>query len=252
MSEKTTDARAIAVPDIRNAVSFAAMNSYMVQSMHVNPRLILNADASQFKVGNDCKQQVEIKYIETERSKLKGPKKSKPSAPDKGITSFFIKYFLLMSAFGDQADPIFVLADESMDENDIDVYEVAGLGVSNAVGGKAWVVFCKTRSCNLKFFTWFNTSVLIPWVFNIKTAYHLSNDEITWFQLDGEPVQIECYEFPSVLEALDESAIIVGKPPASTTATTQPCDRANCFKGPKKTNKSISDKDVSYNTEMIE
>lgn len=251
MAEKTTDARAIAVSDIRNAVSFAAMNSYMVQSMKVNPKLILNADASQFKVGSDCKQNIQIKYAETESIKLEGPLKSLPNVADKGITAFFMKYYLLMSAFGDQADPVFVLADSSMDSESIDVFEVVGLGISNVVGGKAWVVFCKTRCYNLQFYTWFNTTVLVPWVMQIRSIYHLSASDIAWFQLDGEPVQIECYSVPAILDVLDGSSIVVGKPPASTTAITQPCDRGNCFKGPKTTNKSISDKDVSQNTEMI-
>ena len=42
--EKTTEARAKAVADIRNAISFGVMNQIMVNSVH--PALILNSDAT--------------------------------------------------------------------------------------------------------------------------------------------------------------------------------------------------------------
>ncbi len=44
-TEETTDARAIAVAAVRNAVSFAV-------APLIDPHLILNADATQFTVGN--------------------------------------------------------------------------------------------------------------------------------------------------------------------------------------------------------
>ncbi len=49
-TEETTDARAIAVAAVRNAVSFAAMNQFVAPL--IDPHLILNADATQFTVGN--------------------------------------------------------------------------------------------------------------------------------------------------------------------------------------------------------
>ena len=49
-AEKTTDARAMAVADVRNAVSFAVMNQLVTPL--IDPHLILNADATQFTVGD--------------------------------------------------------------------------------------------------------------------------------------------------------------------------------------------------------
>jgi hypothetical protein len=48
-AETTTTARAEACADIRNLASFAAMNHFMVPN--VDPRLIINSDASSFSVG---------------------------------------------------------------------------------------------------------------------------------------------------------------------------------------------------------
>jgi hypothetical protein len=61
------------------------------------------------------------------------------------------------------------------------------------------------------------------------------------FQLDGEPLQIQCYQENSILEILEESFIIVGKPPASTTEISHTCDRGNVFKASKTALKNISD-----------
>jgi hypothetical protein len=67
----------------------------------------------------------------------------------------------------------------------------------------------------------------------------------------GEPIQIKVFEDKDVLRLLNDHSIVVGKPPASTTAITQPCDSGNCFRGSKTTNKRLNDADVSHNTEMI-
>jgi hypothetical protein len=61
-AEATTTARDLAVSDIRNAVSFAAMNKLMVPL--VNPELILNVDATSFTVDKDCHEKIKIEYIE--------------------------------------------------------------------------------------------------------------------------------------------------------------------------------------------
>jgi hypothetical protein len=61
-AEVITDARLLATMDVRNCVSFAAMNGFMVPK--VNSRLILNCDATQFHVGyNNTEKKVEVKYI---------------------------------------------------------------------------------------------------------------------------------------------------------------------------------------------
>ena len=67
---------------------------------------------------------------------------------------------------------------------------------------------------------------------------------MTWFQLDGESVQIAIYQSKQMLKKLEDMNIVVGKPPASTTDITQPSDIRHCFKGPKTALKHINDSDV--------
>jgi hypothetical protein len=85
-----------------------------------------------------------------------------------------------------------------------------------------------------------------------KTTRNCAKDDVTWFQLDGETKQIEIYRDESIIGLLSENNIIVGKPPASTTETTQPCDRGNLFKASKCRNKSLGDSDVANDVNTLE
>lgn len=93
-AEETTNARAMAIADVRNSVSFAAMNSLMHDITHLS--LILNADGTQFTVGYNSRKKVEVKYV----GNIEGPLKIVKKDAKSGITQYFIKYFLLMSATG--------------------------------------------------------------------------------------------------------------------------------------------------------
>ena len=75
---------------------------------------------------------------------------------------------------------------------------------------------------------------------------------LTWFQLDGEPVQIEVYNDPEMIQKLHDQNIVIGKPSASTSEITQPCDKEHCFLGPKAAFKYIHDSDVALKEQMVE
>ena len=247
VAEETTNARAQATRDVRNAVSFAAMNALMVPL--IPPQLIANIDATQFTVGNSSKGKVVVKYFQDENGKRP---KSLKTLPDEahGLVAYFIKYYLLMFADGTQGTPVFVVANDNLKPLDFDVHEVLGLGIGTDFGSKAFVVFCKTRCCNVPFYRWLNDEVIIPCIQKKKECFAFEPDAPTWFQLDGEPVQIAMYNEEAVTTALDEKGIVVGKPPASTTEITQPCDNGNCFKGPKTRLKYVNAKDIADNDYM--
>jgi hypothetical protein len=127
-AEETTDARAAAVADKKNSYTFAALNTLI--SKIVKRPLIMNADATQFTVGHDMKKKVKVKFIE----KLNGrPLKVLPSEDGEGHGLFTIKYYLLITAQGDQADPIYIIADDKMDENEVDIHEIKQLSVNSGI-----------------------------------------------------------------------------------------------------------------------
>lgn len=142
-AEITTTARQNETSSVYNAVSFAAVNHLM--SNLCSSHLILNSDATQFAVGAVGDGKVEVKYLDD-----MGTSKKKKVTPEKNMDEteilFTIKYYLLMSAFGFSADPVFVIADGTMNEDEIDVHEVIGLGVGTDINAKGYVVFCRTRA----------------------------------------------------------------------------------------------------------
>jgi hypothetical protein len=243
-AETTTNARIEAESDLRNAISFAAANHLMVPL--VNRHLILNMDATQFRVGSDTT--LKTKAVYSSRHPITGQKQkqkvhTKPLKGRNGIVSYYIKFYLIMSAGGYPSTPVFVVQDESMTAETIDAHSIPGLGLQSGTDNHGWLVFCKSRAGNLEFFKWINLHVVVPFVQNIKAMRGLTEPSLTWFVLDGEPAQIELYNHAEVLKILEDNEIVVGKLPASTTAITQPADVGNCFIGSKTVSKLIGPRD---------
>jgi hypothetical protein len=72
--------------------------------------------------------------------------------------------------------------------------------------------------------------VLVPWVQELRENYSLSTDVPAFFQLDGEAAQIAPFlKDKQIRQLIDEHNILVGKPPASTTAINQACDAGPLF-----------------------
>lgn len=132
-----TKAREKACSDQRNACSFAAMIGH-VNNVIPHYGLKLNVDATQFALGDDSKKKHKVVYAEKSRA-------LKADAPTKaeGITSFFIKDYILLSAFGIAASPIYIIASDKMPKDQIDVYTVHGLGTTSQQ--IAYVVFVQAR-----------------------------------------------------------------------------------------------------------
>ncbi len=83
--EETTSARLKARCDLRNAVSFAAMNSLVVEL--AEPPLILNMNSTQYCVGHSAKKKIKVKYF----NKPKTIKVAPNAQSSNSITSYFVK-----------------------------------------------------------------------------------------------------------------------------------------------------------------
>ena len=57
--------------------------------------------------------------------------------------------------------------------------------------------------------------IMIPFVLNLKRIHALDVNSATWYQLDGEEMQIRCYEDISMLSVLENNNINIGKPSGS-------------------------------------
>ena len=102
---------------------YAAMNHVLVPLC--KPQLILNYDATQFRVGYGNHGSVKVVIPDIEKNMKYNVMKR---TDNRGITSYYIKCMSLISAFG--LEPVFLVADSNMSKEDIDVQEVMGLGVT--------------------------------------------------------------------------------------------------------------------------
>ncbi|KAJ1394479.1 hypothetical protein B484DRAFT_472798, partial [Ochromonadaceae sp. CCMP2298] len=237
-AETTTHARAEACADVRNAVSMAAMNMLMVPKS--NPHIILNVDATQFTVGDAMKKQ-RVKFT----GKPKGPLKATPVEGEGGLTCMFIKFYCTINAAGQVAKPIYIVDSPHMPAGEIDVHEVAGLGIGSGTDTSGYVVYMHGRVPGKKFYVWYLREVLLKWVWALRQTFDIEDTVPAWFQLDGEAAQIAPFlEDIGIQQMLKEHNIVVGKPPASTTEITQALDKGPLFKTSKCKLLTIKESDV--------
>jgi hypothetical protein len=250
-AEKTTVARQIATTDYRNALSWIVHCHYICNILKVREPLRLNVDATCITVGGKGGDISKVVYIRSRdrESSLGKEMKCMPDADDKNFTLYTVKLYLLINAIGNACDPIYILADSNMGPEEMDVHTVGNLGLSTELRNKEYVVFCKERSC--KFYRWFITDVLVPWANDIRDVNGLPRDACCELAEDGEAKQIKVYEDPIIIELLKNNYIVIGKPPASTSAITQACDARGVFKGPKTVGRTINDRNVSDNEFML-
>jgi hypothetical protein len=135
--------------------------------------------------------------------------------------------------------PVYVVADNNMPSDKVDVHVVNGLG--NTVGGsdnKAYLVFCHTKCCNEAFFKWFDDEILLPYVRNTKRDYALPDSAQTLFFHDGEAVQLKGMFNPEMIEKFRVENVHALKIAASTSQFGNPLDQ-DPFLAAKGINKSF-------------
>ena len=233
-AEQTTDARALATADKLNSVSIAAAHYLMVPL--TSPHLMINADGTSYATGGGLTSGVNVYYLEDSQ---KGATLKVPAQKDKSLTSYFVKYYMCMTASGVTAAPIYICADENMKDGTIDVHEIPGLGIGQDITACRWVLFSKTRSVNEEFYRWWFTTSFTKFAIDLRCTYQLSDAVPAYFNLDGEDVQIKPFRSPALQALCKEMNIIIGKPPASTTSISQPCDAGKVFMASKTKNKHI-------------
>jgi hypothetical protein len=162
----------------------------------------------------------------------------------------FIKYYLIISAGGFVAFPIFIIADEKMKDGEIDPYEIPGLGVGNSADSKGFIIFCKKRTLCKCFYDWMNCEVLVPFVKEITKSQKLPDNSVSYFTLDGEGTQMATFKTVETQTLFQTNNIVVCKPPGSTTEVTQPADARAIFKSIKARLLKVTRKDVESNCIM--
>jgi hypothetical protein len=168
-AEKISDARAMAVADVGSAVSFATMNQLVVTPL-IDPHLILNADATQFTVGDTGAEKEKLKYIGKRGTKAL---KEEPRKENCGIARQILQYQVSAVYFAAGTNLIqfifYILADDyNMCAEDLDVQNVSGLGIGTDIGSIGYVVSAKQDVVTSHFiYDWFNRELLLPFIAKI-------------------------------------------------------------------------------------
>ena len=240
-AEQTTDARAVATANKYNAVSVAVAHHLMMPL--TNAHIAINADGTSYQTGGALTDKIQVIYDPEEQRARGGPLKV---LPVKGscLTAYFVKFYLCMSATGTTAPPIYICADDNMAAGTIDVHLVPGLGIGTDLKADGYVVFAKTRCVNEEFYRWWFTTIYVKFVMDLRIRYNIDDTIPSYFTLDGEDTQIKPLQTPTMAALCEEHNIVIGKPPASTTSITQPCDAGKCFlssKTKKRNMKSVAE-----------
>ena len=248
-AEQNTDARAAATADKRNSISVAVALQLMTRL--TRPELLINADGTVFQTSGGLTNSVKVLY-NAAAQKSKGTSLKVDAVKGASLTAYFVKFYLCMNATGSTAPPVFILADDHMKESEIDVHLVKGMGIGTDLNADGWVVFAKTRSVNPEFYRWWFTTVFCKFVLDLKIRYNINNDVVCFFTLDGEDTQLKPMKTADVRMKCEELNIVIGKPPASTTSTTQPCDVGKVFLGAKTKKRHIKSNDSVQEFTMTE
>jgi hypothetical protein len=249
--EGSSNARLDAEADLRSAISLGVACELMIPlTCH---DISLNSDATQFQVGGDSgggnkvaccyvadDEPDDSEFPESSRrpSELKVQKRS-----GSNLTAFFVKYYCLCTCSGLVAPPIYMIANDDMDKNEVDIHHVPSIGLHGLENG--WIIFMKTRVPPVPFYEWFLIHVLLPWIAFIREQRGISADKFAWFQQDGETEQIDIYKRPEIQALCEREKVIITKSSASRTKYEQACDAGNMFKAPKSAMKKSTEADIS-------
>lgn len=192
----------------------------------MNPKLIFNWDATQYEVNHDKGLQAIVL--------LKDCDDIPPTIESSGRLSFFVKHFHLHNACGIVGPPVYVIANDAMQPEELFTREVEELGIN---AGPAWLCFTKTRGGNAAFFNFYFNSVVIPFILTTRGRRDLSGSAgpvpSAFVYCDGEASQIAVIQEAHNLELLKSRNILVGKSPASCSGILQASDVADTFKAIK-------------------
>lgn len=243
-AQSTTEARFREERDPRNFYTWAVLlYSYCAL---LPAAFVFNWDATTFSCGNDevNRQKVYVKVVPNDI------RDHPPAVVEGGLGMYIKKYFFHNSA-GHVAPPVYVIADQSMEENEFVAFKIMGLSSTNAVGSYGYLVFCKSRAGHDNFYYWYVTTVVLPFIAEVKEhlgpagCYSDGVPMCAFVSCDGEASQINVLMSRAVVEMFQIARVRLGKTPRSCSAVTQSSDIGNGFKAEKKVMKTAEFQDFA-------
>ena len=229
LAEISTNTRVRSCADRKNAASF--MTCFISITNGTMPASSLfNHDATTFCFDPSA-ENIKVVVMNDDENK---PENYKALLDDHNKPlAYFVKYISLINAAGFASIPVFIIQDNCMPVNEYNAILAKRMGFSPSGRDDAWVVFLKKRAGNLKFYNWYYTTVVIPFIKDFNP------NNPTYYQMDGEYTQIQSFSDPKLVKLFIDNKINVNITPGGVTGIYQPNDRANLFKAAKKALKHI-------------
>jgi hypothetical protein len=134
----------------------------------------------------------------------------------------FIKYFHFHNAEGNLSPLVFLVADPDLPDNEFVVVPISGMVVIGDISDLGYLVFIKTRCGNKEFFKWFGETIVASFISKCRENYDYRYDNgdsyRSFVTCDGEPIQIEAFQTPHLVNLYEEMEIDLGKISASCSA----------------------------------
>jgi len=173
-----------------------------IEERKVPSELLFNMDA--YAIGIHANQMDEPVYVPTEHL---GSVISLNNSLFGGPT---LKVYTFMNAVGEFFDPIFVIEDAIVNDDDyIHVYGPGPSQTQDTKGGKAHYCALKKRAGNKKFFDWMFGEYLVQCYDKVETDCMDLRGRNKLFLLDGEPIQLKSICSENILSIFKEKNILV-------------------------------------------
>lgn len=219
-------ARIEAEKDVRNAFSMFCLAKAFCSDL--SPEMIINWDATQYRISGDGELKRMVRHDD-------GLDHIPPTAEGSGELDQFIKLYHLNNALGLVANPVFLLANPLMEEDEFIVHKVYGGGnVSNVGCDYCYQVYTKSRCGNDAFYRWFAKEIVVPFVIDNRKAYGstYANTDVAmraFITCDGEPAQIKVFQEEEMIKLFKDHDIDFAKTPASCSGICQASDVSKYF-----------------------
>jgi hypothetical protein len=195
--QSMTNARHKEMKDIRNMVSMAIMNE--AYAKFKPPQMIGNFDATQFIISGTSEEM----FVTIKNETNNNPDCLPLTVVEDSKLSQAVKWMMLCNANGNLCDDVFLVSDPNMDGEDFDCHPIIGLS-HNTDPSVGWLCFSKTRAGNLKFFTWYLTTIVVAFINKCRLLLQGPSgdsqtvDDRFYLVADGEDIQIQPLEYDQV------------------------------------------------------
>jgi hypothetical protein len=235
-----TKARFKSGMDIRNFASMAVMNE--VLGNEISWHSIGNMDATQFLLQFTNQSPV----ITSGKNEQDDPiTREEDSSMD-----IFIKQYFLVTAHGNIAPPLYVVAAEKLDKEACIILKVPHLSFSYDTTSYGYIIFTQKRTPNIPFNLFLWQTYVKDFIVEVTKQ---SDSERFYLVVDGDATQIDAIDDVRIKNMLTDNKIALGKGPASCSGVCgNALDCSNLFKGCKTKirNKEAVGSGKSLNSEL--